>query len=69
MLSITVWAKSEESVIKIAWAQGSCSAWDNKSQAIHSGLFLLSATTRISDGPAILSIPTVPQIPESEFWV
>jgi hypothetical protein len=48
-------------VIKIDCAASSCSACDSKSAAIHAGSLLASATTRISDGPAMLSIPTCPK--------
>ena len=63
--NLTIWystflANFSSLVIKIDWAFSSCSAWDNKSIAIHSGLFLLSATIKTSEGPATESIPTLP---------
>ena len=54
-------AKSVSSVRRIACAASSCSACDSRSAAIHSGLFKRSATTRISEGPAIISMPTLPK--------
>ncbi len=42
------------------WAASSCSAWDRKSAAIQAGS-PPSATTTISDGPAIMSMPQVPK--------
>ena len=56
----TLVAKFLSSVIKIDCAFSSCSAWAIKSEATQSGLFLLLATTIISDGPASKSIPTFP---------
>ncbi|CJB11374.1 Uncharacterised protein [Streptococcus pneumoniae] len=47
-------------VIQIAVALSSCSACDNKSAAIYFALPVSSATTTISDGPAIISIFTIP---------
>ncbi len=47
-------------VINIDCEKTSCSACDNKSIAVQSGLLFLSATTVTSDGPAIMSIPTSP---------
>ena len=44
----------------MAWACSSCSACENRSAAIQSGSVSPSQTTRISDGPAIMSMPTVP---------
>ncbi|MCG3190681.1 MAG: hypothetical protein LKCHEGNO_03470 [Burkholderiaceae bacterium] len=41
-------------------ANSSCSAWLKRSIATQSGSVLPSASTRISLGPAIMSIPTVP---------
>ena len=38
----------------------SCSACASRSAAIHSGSLCLSAMIRTSDGPAMLSMPTVP---------
>ena len=45
---------------RMACASSSCSACEKRSIAIQSGLFVPSATTRISDGPATMSIPTTP---------
>ena len=52
--------KAASSVIRIDWAAVSCSACASRSAAIHSGLLCLSAMTSTSDGPAMLSMPTVP---------
>ena len=41
-------------------AISSCSACENRSTATQSGGTEPSDTTRISDGPAIMSMPTVP---------
>ncbi|MNU10947.1 hypothetical protein D3C72_2584210 [compost metagenome] len=41
-------------------ASSSCSAWLNRSIATHSGGVVPSASTRISEGPAIMSMPTMP---------
>ena len=57
----TLLPKSLLSVINIDWAFSSCSAWAIKSEATHFGSFLESATTTISEGPAIKSMPTSPK--------
>ena len=57
----TLFAKLLLSVINIDWAFSSCSAWAIKSDATHFGSFLESATTTISEGPAIKSMPTSPK--------
>jgi hypothetical protein len=46
---------------RIACATSSCSAWEKRSIAIQSGSVEPSQITRISDGPATISIPTVPK--------
>ena len=56
--SCTACASWRLSVTKTALAMVSCSAWDNKSAATYRGLAVLSASTRISLGPAIMSIST-----------
>jgi hypothetical protein len=48
-------------VSRIDCALSSCSAWDSRSSAIQSGSAVPSAITRISDGPAIMSMPTCPK--------
>ena len=48
------------SVNNIACADSSCSACENRSIATQSGSVVPSHSTRISDGPAIMSMPTVP---------
>ena len=48
-------------VIRIAEASSSCSACDNKSAATNLGLAVSSASTRISEGPAIESMLTCPK--------
>ena len=45
---------------RIACASSSCSACENKSIAIQSGSVCPSQITKISDGPAIISIPHTP---------
>ncbi len=47
--------KSSSSVIRIDCAAVSCSAWLKRSAAIQAGSLAPSATTRISEGPAIMS--------------
>ena len=47
-------------VTKIALANSSCSAWLNRSAATYLGFAVSSATTKISLGPAILSMLTWP---------
>ena len=56
----TATANSGSSVINIDCAFASCSAWLNKSKAIQLGSFSASAITNISEGPAIISMPTFP---------
>ena len=53
-------AISLSSVTKKHEASGSCSAWDKKSWARYSGMAVLSARTKTSDGPAGNSISTSP---------
>jgi hypothetical protein len=53
-------AISAEVVTSTAEALGSCSAWESRSAAMNSGSAHSSATTRISLGPAMMSMPTVP---------
>ena len=48
-------------VIKIDWANSSCSACDKRSRATWSGLAVSSHTIKTSEGPAIESIPTFPK--------
>ena len=61
MLASTASRKAASGLTRIAWASSSCSAWENRSIAIQSGSVRPSHTTRISEGPAIMSIPTVPK--------
>ena len=56
----TASASAASSVSKMACALWSCSAWLSRSIAIQSGSAVLSAITKISDGPAIISMPTCP---------
>ncbi len=56
----TAAASAASSVIRIACALASCSACANRSAAIQSGLPVLSAMISTSDGPAIMSMPTLP---------
>ena len=56
----TLPAKAASSVIRIDCAASSCSACESRSAAIQAGSFSLSAITRISDGPAMRSMPTWP---------
>ena len=56
----TALAKSQLSVTSTGLASLSCSAWLSRSAATHAGLQVPSASTRISDGPAIISMPTLP---------
>ena len=49
------------SVKRMAEANSSCSAWDNKSAATYFGLAESSAITNTSLGPAIESILTYPK--------
>ena len=48
------------SVTSTGLASLSCSAWLSRSAATQAGSLLPSASTRISDGPAIMSMPTLP---------
>ena len=57
----TAWARLKLFVISIARARLSCSACDNKSAAISLAWALSSAKIPISDGPATISIATVPK--------
>ena len=52
--------KPASGVSRMACAISSCSACENRSIAIQSGSVLPSQMTRISEGPAIMSMPTVP---------
>ena len=56
--SDTCLASSMLVVTKIELASSSCSAWLNRSAATKRGLALSSAITRISLGPAMLSMLT-----------
>ena len=58
--SDTFLASSMLVVTKIELASSSCSAWLNRSAATKRGLALSSAITRISLGPAMLSMLTWP---------
>ena len=58
--SITLSANSLLSVTKTALAILSCSACESKSAATFLASQVPSAITRISDGPAIISIETIP---------
>ena len=49
-----------EQVIRIDCALVSCSACANRSAAIQSALPVSSAITSTSEGPAIMSMPTLP---------
>ena len=57
----TALASSVLSVTSTALAILSCSACDRRSAATYAGLQVLSATTSISLGPAIISIATLPK--------
>ena len=56
----TASASDASSVIRIDCAAVSCSACARRSAAIQSGLQCLSARISTSEGPAIMSMPTVP---------
>ncbi len=56
----TAWAKDSLGVSRIPQANSSCSAWESKSAAMNEARALSSAITRISLGPATISIPTSP---------
>jgi histidinol dehydrogenase len=58
--TLTLSAKPASSVMRMLCEDASCSAWLRRSAAIQSGLFAPSAITRISDGPAMESMPTMP---------
>ena len=60
-ISLTFWINCEEVEIKTDDASTSCSDWANKSHATVSGSEDSSAKIKISDGPAIESIPTSPK--------
>ncbi|MNZ92268.1 hypothetical protein D3C78_1112880 [compost metagenome] len=60
MLAATRSRNSASGLTRMAWASSSCSACENRSMAIQSGSVWPSHTTRISEGPAIMSIPTWP---------
>ncbi len=60
MLSATRSRNAASGLTRIDWASSSCSAWENRSMAIQSGSVWPSQTTRISEGPAIMSMPTWP---------
>ncbi len=53
-------AKPASGVTRIDCAISSCSACEKRSIATQSGFAVASATTRISDGPATMSMPTRP---------
>ena len=57
----TASASAIESVTSTAQASASCSAWESRSAATYAGLHVPSATTRISLGPAIMSMFTRPK--------
>ena len=61
MLAATASKNVASGLNKIDCANSSCSAWLNKSMAIQSGLVLPSQITKISDGPATISMPTTPK--------
>ena len=52
---------SSDVAIQTACAISSCSACDIRSSAIQSGSTLPSAMIKISEGPAIMSMPTLPK--------
>ena len=52
--------KNARAVIKIDCALASCSACASRSAAIQDGFAVSSAMTSTSDGPAIMSMPTLP---------
>src|SRR3546814_17420460 len=54
-------AKSASSVIRIDCELSSFSDCESRSAAIQAGSLYPSATTSISDGPEIITIPTVPK--------
>ena len=54
-------ANAASSVIRTDCEEESCSAWESRSAAIQAGSLAPSATTRISDGPAMESMPTRPK--------
>ena len=58
--SRTAWARASLSVTSTALASLSCSAWESRSAATWRGSEAPSATTRISLGPAIISMDTCP---------
>ena len=60
MLASTCAMNSAFGHSRIDWASSSCSACENRSIATQSGSVVPSQMTRISDGPAIMSMPTVP---------
>ncbi|MNP32348.1 hypothetical protein D3C76_1255240 [compost metagenome] len=60
MLAATLSRNPASGLTRMAWASSSCSAWENRSMAIQSGSVWPSHTTRISEGPAIMSMPTWP---------
>ncbi|MNK88996.1 hypothetical protein D3C87_1089890 [compost metagenome] len=60
MLASTRSRYSASGQSRIDCASSSCSACENRSIATQSGSVVPSQITRISDGPAIMSMPTVP---------
>ena len=60
MEAATCSMKAACGVSRIACAISSCSACEKRSIAIQSGWVVPSHSTRISDGPAIMSMPTAP---------
>ena len=56
----TARASASLSVTSTGLASRSCSAWLSRSAATQAGLQPPSARTRISLGPAIMSMPTLP---------
>jgi len=57
----TRFARSSSGVTRTALASASCSAWESRSAAATAGSADASAMTRISLGPAIMSIPVRPK--------
>ncbi len=60
MQRATASRKAASGLIRMDCACSSCSACENRSSAIHSGSVPPSQITAISDGPAIMSMPTSP---------
>ena len=60
MAASTSARKAASGQSRMDWASSSCSACENRSMAIQSAGVLPSQMTRISLGPAIMSMPTTP---------